>query len=150
LAPYVAQIVGVDLSQNMVNEYNARAEREGVAMRAHTGNLASKDDEAPVAFAGPEFFDFDVVAVGLGFHHFSDPVLAACRLSTRLKRGGKLVIIDNVSEDNGFTRESAEQMFRDAGVAKDFDFSVIDRELQIGRGPAAWKQRVFVARGSKD
>jgi hypothetical protein len=69
--------------------------------------------------------------------------------AARLKRGGKFLIIDNVSEDNGFSRESAEKLFSDAGVAGDFEFSVIDRELHIGRGPAAWKQKVFIARGSK-
>lgn len=133
----------------MVAQYNARAEHDASPMHAHTGNLTSSDD-APAEFAGPDFFDFDLVAVGLGFHHFSDPTMAARRLAARLKPGGKLLIIDNVSDTNGFSRESAENMFRDAGVAGDFDFSVVDRELRIGRGPEAWKQRVFIARGSKD
>ncbi|KAF2106352.1 S-adenosyl-L-methionine-dependent methyltransferase [Lophiotrema nucula] len=148
LGPYVSQIVGIDLSENMVAEYNKNSNSAQYARQAYAGNLAGAED-SPAAFATPEFFDFDLVAIGLGFHHFSDPTLAATRLAARLKIGGKFLIIDNVSDDNGFSRESAEKLFRDAGVAGDFDFSVIDRDLQIGRGPAAWKQKVFIARGSK-
>jgi SAM-dependent methyltransferase len=148
LAPYVSHIVGIDLSENMVAEYNNNANSKELAQQAYTGNLAG-GEASPAAFAAPEFFDFDLVAIGLGFHHFSDPSLAATRIAARLKQGGKFMIIDNVSDDNGFFRESAEKLFHDAGVAGDFEFSVIDRELQIGRGPSAWKQRVFIARGSK-
>lgn len=132
----------------MVAEYNNNANTKGLARQAYTGNLAAAE-ASPVAFATPEFFDFDLVAIGLGFHHFSDPSLAATRLAARLKVGGKFLITDNVSEDNGFSRESAEKLFHDAGVGGDFEFSVIDKELQIGRGPSAWKQKVFIARGSK-
>jgi SAM-dependent methyltransferase len=132
----------------MVGEYNNRAERDGLAMRAYAGNLASGDEE-PATFASSHFFAFDIVAIGLGFHHFSTPTLAAKRLAARLSPGGKFLVIDNVSDDNGFSRESAETLFREAGVATNFEFSVIDKELKIGRGPAAWQQKVFIARGSK-
>ncbi|KAF2867074.1 S-adenosyl-L-methionine-dependent methyltransferase [Massariosphaeria phaeospora] len=148
LAPYVTETVGIDISPNMVEEYNKRAETDKIPMRAHAGNLVS-DEEEPVVFSSPDFFAFDLVTIGLGFHHFSDPTLAAQRMAARLRCGGKLLIIDNVSDDNGFSHESAEKLFRDAGVATDFEFSVIDRELRIGRGPAAWKQKVFIARGTK-
>jgi Methylase involved in ubiquinone/menaquinone biosynthesis len=63
-------------------------------MRAYQGNLCVPDDPNPAAFSGPEFFNFDIVAVGLGFHHFDDPALAARRLAERLKDGGVLTILD--------------------------------------------------------
>ncbi|KZV99539.1 S-adenosyl-L-methionine-dependent methyltransferase [Exidia glandulosa HHB12029] len=148
LAPFVGSIVGIDISENMLSEYAKRAEQEDVEMRGYHGNLTG-DDEAPATFASDLFFNFDIVAVGLGFHHFHNPTLAAQRLATRLKTGGKLLIIDNVSEDNGFSHESAEKLFKDAGVAQDFVFSVVDQELQIGRGPTPMMQRVFIAWGSK-
>ena len=132
----------------MVDEYNKRAESDGLSMCAYTGNLASEDGE-PATFISSSFFAFDLVAIGLGFHHFSNPILAAKRLAARLSPGGKFLIIDNVSDNNGFSRESAEALFLEAGVAKDFEFSVIDKPLNIGRGPAAWEQKVFIARGSK-
>lgn len=68
-------------------------------MHAHQGNLCVPDDPSPAAFAGPEFFNFDVAAVGLGFHHFDHPALAARRLAERLKTGGVLVILDFLPHD---------------------------------------------------
>lgn len=65
-------------------------------MYAHQGNICTADDDdaTAAAFASPEFSGFDVAAVGLGFHHFDDPALAARKLAARLKVGGVLVIID--------------------------------------------------------
>ena len=63
-------------------------------MRAYQGNLCDPEDPAPAALASPSFFDFDIAAVGLGFHHFDDPTLAARRLVERLKPGGVLLVLD--------------------------------------------------------
>jgi SAM-dependent methyltransferase len=68
-------------------------------MHAYQGNLCVPEDPNPAAFAAPEFFSFDVAAVGLGFHHFDDPALAARRLAERLKTGGVLVILDFFAHD---------------------------------------------------
>lgn len=68
-------------------------------MHAYQGNLCVPDDPSPAAFASPEFSSFDVAAVGLGFHHFDDPSLAARRLAERLKTGGVLVILDFFSHE---------------------------------------------------
>lgn len=37
-------------------------------MFAYQGNLCGPEDESPPAFSGPEFYNFDIAAVGLGFH----------------------------------------------------------------------------------
>ncbi|RYP06727.1 hypothetical protein DL764_002979 [Monosporascus ibericus] len=95
LAPYVTRCVGIDLSENMVAEYNASARNQGLApdeMHAVVGDLA--DADRPDVLPGPEFRDFDLVAVGGGFHHFADPELAAVRLVERLRPGGVLLIWD--------------------------------------------------------
>lgn len=63
-------------------------------MRAYQGNLCDSQDEDPETFKSADFFGFDLAVVGLGFHHFDDPNLAARRLAARLKPGGVLVILD--------------------------------------------------------
>ncbi|ROW10577.1 hypothetical protein VMCG_01731 [Cytospora schulzeri] len=97
LAPYITQSVGIDLSEKMVAAYNVRARNQGLTegeMAAFHGNLCVPGDEDPAAFRDPKFFDFDLAVVGLGFHHFDDPELAAKRLVARLRPGGVLMIID--------------------------------------------------------
>ncbi len=81
----------------MVNEYNTSARNQGIPeseMYATQGNLLDANNPNPAGLVGKEFFDFDIAAVGLGFHHFDDPALAAKRLSERLKKGGVLMIVD--------------------------------------------------------
>ncbi|KUI72695.1 hypothetical protein VM1G_08107 [Cytospora mali] len=97
LAPYITQSIGIDLSEKMVAAYNVRAQNQGLTedeMAAFHGNLCVPGDESPGAFRDPKFFDFDLAVVGLGFHHFDDPELAAKRLVARLRPGGVLMIID--------------------------------------------------------
>lgn len=63
-------------------------------MVAFQGNLCVPEDEDPEAFRDLRFSGFDLAVVGLGFHHFDDPDLAAKRLAARLRPGGVLMIID--------------------------------------------------------
>ncbi|KAJ4386186.1 hypothetical protein N0V93_009079 [Gnomoniopsis smithogilvyi] len=96
-APYTTQCIGIDLSEKMVQIYNARALNQGLAeqeMMGYQGDLCVPTDEDPAAFRNPKFFEFEMACVGLGFHHFDDPSLAAKRLVSRLKSGGVLMILD--------------------------------------------------------
>lgn len=64
-------------------------------MFAYHGNICIPTNEDPEAFRdATKFSNFDIACVGLGFHHFDDPGLAAKRLVQRLKLGGVLMIID--------------------------------------------------------
>ncbi|RFU28547.1 hypothetical protein B7463_g7795, partial [Scytalidium lignicola] len=79
LIPYVSRCVGLDISESMADEYNSSARDQGIGedeMCAHVGSLLDPKS-VPESLAGPEFYGFDVVAVGNGFHHFPDPALAA-------------------------------------------------------------------------
>jgi SAM-dependent methyltransferase len=81
----------------MTAEYNTLASNQGLSpseMHASVGNLLDPADPLPAAFHSEEWFGFDLAAVGFGFHHFEDLVLAASRLAERLKTGGVLLIID--------------------------------------------------------
>jgi len=88
----------------MVNEYNTSARNQGIPeneMFATLGNLLDASSPLPESLSGPEFFNFDIAAVGLGFQHFYDPALAAKRLSERLKKGGVLMIVDFLPHGDG-------------------------------------------------
>ncbi|KAK4133445.1 hypothetical protein BT67DRAFT_442894 [Trichocladium antarcticum] len=123
----------------MVAAYNARAANQGLTpaeMYAHQGNICTRDDgdATAAAFASPEFSGFDVAAVGLGFHHFDDPALAARKLAARLKVGGVLVIIDflphgkpdpahaaaSTVTHHGFSEAQMRRIYDQAGVGNDF------------------------------
>ena len=84
----------------MVNEYNTGASNQGISefkMHAVVGNLLDASNPHQVTFSAPEFYDFDIAAVGAGWHHFPDPSYAAKQLAGRLKKGGVLLILDFIS-----------------------------------------------------
>ncbi|KAB5547018.1 S-adenosyl-L-methionine-dependent methyltransferase [Coniochaeta sp. 2T2.1] len=158
LAPYTTQCVGIDLSEGMVSAYNTRAENQGLAkeeMYAYQGDLCKADDEKPEQFEGEEFYGFDVAAVGLGFHHFDNPSLAASRLVSRLKPGGVLMIVEFYShgdvndlhdhpakhtvKHHGFSQEEMRGIFEQAGAGE--KFAVAD----IGRGGGDEEEVVYCA-----
>lgn len=81
----------------MVEVYNTSARNQGIPeseMHAVVGNLIDPKSPPPAHLSGPEYRNFDIAVVGLGFHHFEDPALAAKRLAERLKPGGVLMILD--------------------------------------------------------
>ncbi|KAK3311488.1 S-adenosyl-L-methionine-dependent methyltransferase [Chaetomium strumarium] len=167
LAPYTTQCVGIDLSENMATAYNTRAENQGLThseMRAYQGNLCDPEDPTPEAFAAPEFSNFDVAAVGLGFHHFDDPALAARRLCQRLKTGGVLVILDFFAHDkpdpshpasntithHGFSEEQVRRIFEEAGVGKDFAMGEVGAVFHFSKEDGSEvRRKIFIARGTK-
>ena len=57
---------------------------------AVVGNFLSE----PATPAVEEYRDYDVAAVGLGFHHFHDSALVLGRLAERVRAGGLVVILD--------------------------------------------------------
>jgi SAM-dependent methyltransferase len=81
----------------MVNEYNTGAHNQGIPeseMHAVVGNFIDSSTTPGPEFNAPEYFNFDIAAVGMGWHHFTEPAYAAKRLSERLKVGGVLLIVD--------------------------------------------------------
>ncbi|TGO88558.1 hypothetical protein BPOR_0155g00120 [Botrytis porri] len=100
LLPTITRAIGIDLSSSMVSQYNARASNQGLSpseMFAHQGNLLSSEP-AP-ELESEELYQFDIAFVGLGFHHFSNPSLAARKIGKRLKKGGILAVVDFESHD---------------------------------------------------
>ncbi|KAJ5086913.1 hypothetical protein NUU61_008220 [Penicillium alfredii] len=98
LAPFLTNVVGIDVASNMVDEYNRNAQAAGLGEKV-TGHVADLLAESvPAEFSGPEFNDFDVVTVSMALHHFEHPDQALKRLAARLKQGGVCYIIDLVAQ----------------------------------------------------
>ncbi|KAJ6442230.1 2-heptaprenyl-1,4-naphthoquinone methyltransferase [Purpureocillium lavendulum] len=178
LGDHMSQCVGIDVSQSMVELYNAKARSQGFTPEqraAHVGNLLDPADPSPAPFSDEAAFaGFDVAGVGAGFHHFDDPHLAAARLAERLRRpdgnagersGGVLFILDFLAHDadpdhgdtkgvrhHGFSEAQMRDVFARAGVGKGFAFRVMDEDVvfENARGEGRhMTRRVFFARGER-
>jgi SAM-dependent methyltransferase len=130
-------------------------------MHGYQGNLL--DPAAPSeSIQGDHFHNFDVAAVGLGFHHFPDPELAAVRLVDRLRPGGVLFLVEFVSHapdawtnptvmHHGFTEERMRDIFEKAGAGKGFAVEEMGKGIVFNSGGhgKALARRVMIARGEK-
>ena len=165
----------------MVNEYNTACRNQGISgteMFATVGDLIDVSDLNPAALSRPEFFNFDIAVVGLGFHHFGDPNLAATKLAERLRKGGVLMIVDFLPHEHhghrhhheqentppegkyevmntvthmGFSEDEVKKIFEVAGVGTGFEYVKIGKGIVFGgKGAGGSIERsVFMARGSK-
>ena len=159
LTDHATEYIGMDLSDGMVDAYNTRFTKDASPSQKFTAHAVVSnlfEESTPQHLSGPEYFNFDLAAVGAGFHHFEDVQLATNRLAERLKPGGVLMIIDFLAwepegtEDqyhithNGFTEERAKEMFEKAGLV-DVGVVVDDKEWVIKE----WKRTGFMAKGRK-
>ncbi|KAK0569165.1 hypothetical protein OC861_001201 [Tilletia horrida] len=102
LAPQCKHVVGVDLSQPMLDQFQAKLNQQDSEPSASPlSSLASKIELVQADLLGSgegkeklEGRKFDVVLCTMSFHHFSDPMHATKVLSGYLKPGGKLAIVD--------------------------------------------------------
>ena len=163
LSSFVTKVVGLDLSDNMVVEYNKHAQTAGEPpekMFARQGNLLGT--EIPEHLRGPEYFDFDLVTVGLALHHFEDPAFAVKRLAERLRKGGVCLVIDFVEHSldigphghgtvttGGFGCETMRKMFDDAGVGGGFEYVVAGKPLAFTLEGKTHERSFFLARGER-
>lgn len=168
LAPYATEFRGIDVSENMIKEYNNRARARGFSeaqMSATCGDLLAPDGPSE-SIGGPEFYDFDLAVVDLAFHHFQDPALAAKRLVERLKPGkGVLLIVDLVSHGpgthhhghhaskgvahHGFAKQAIEQMLKEAGCV-DLEYTVVEKPFVLGKDDPSMERQVFMIRGRRE
>lgn len=97
-APYVAEIIGIDLTPRMLAEAEKLAARQGI-----TNVRFVEADIHELPFDDETFDDgqFDLVACRRGAHHFSDIQEALAEMVRMLKPGGLLLIDDrSVPEDD--------------------------------------------------
>lgn len=173
LQGHATEIIGIDLSENMVKAYNqtfVESDQHDVtvsrAPKAFVGDLL--DAKGPSeSISSSEFFNFDLVVVGYGFHHFEDLDMAASRLASRLKPGGVLLIVDflphakfeagnpakNTVAHHGFGEEDVKVIFGRAGLV-DVEIREMEGFIELKRRDAGddvpgEKRRVFLGRGTK-
>ncbi|KAG8630393.1 hypothetical protein KVT40_002012 [Elsinoe batatas] len=93
LKDHITSALGIDISDGMVEIYNTRMSEADVSnAHAVVGNLLS--EQGLTGDIDEQARNFDIAFVGFGFHHFEDPELTIKRLSSRLKPGGILAILD--------------------------------------------------------
>lgn len=96
MAPFLTQVIGIDVAENMVAEYNSNAASAGVSQRVvgHQADLLSE----PTLKDSPEWTNLDMLVISMALHHFEFPDQALQKLGARLKKGGVLFIIDLVPQ----------------------------------------------------
>ncbi len=88
-APHVAEVVGLDLTQAMLDAGARLAQERGVEnLRLQQGNA----QDIPFGAAS-----FDLVMARQCPHHFTDPGKAVREAARVLEPGGKLLILDSIS-----------------------------------------------------
>lgn len=163
LAGRATEYIGLDISPNMVTEYNERfsPDTQGEKLNAHAYNANLLDPAGPPESVNdPKFFKFDLVAVGFGFHHFENLPMVTQRLVERIAPGGVLMILDFFSHDkdeivsdeavntiahNGFTEAQIKGLFEDAGLVDCRVLAFPEEVLMMGKA----KRWPFMARGRK-
>lgn len=93
LSPYTDVCVGMDISKNMVAQFNRRVQEAGIessAMYAVQGDVL----DPTYAPSDPGLDNFDAVVTSMALHHFPQPGATVAALVKRLRPGGTLAIID--------------------------------------------------------
>ncbi|KAI0062076.1 S-adenosyl-L-methionine-dependent methyltransferase, partial [Artomyces pyxidatus] len=162
LAPYAKMLLGVDISQGMVDEYNRRVANQGIApeeMRAVRAELTGAEGEL-------NGLRFDVVVCSMAYHHFASYKDMTRVLAYFLKPGGSILVVDIMKDDAGtevipqqfhhvvpHTAGISESEMRDAfeGAAlEDFVFEKAGMAKRPDRvGQLGTSFNFFIAKGTK-
>ena len=89
LVPYAHKIIGVDISQAMVDIYNQKAMNNDVSEKMHASVADILASEIP-----EEFQNVDVVVCSMAYHHIQDINHTSKTLASLLKKGGHLLVVD--------------------------------------------------------
>ncbi|KAK4232792.1 methyltransferase domain-containing protein [Achaetomium macrosporum] len=168
LAPFASVLRGIDVSDGMVEQYNATARHLGLSPEQMRGIRGSLLEEGDVAADDPEFTGFHIAVTSMALHHIADPATMIKKLAERLAPGGSLVIVDFVTPESpppdqphhhhhhhpaahtitrhGFSEKEMSDMFADAGLS-DFSFRLHPETSKVPWGETWVTQRVFFARG---
>ncbi|KAM0277526.1 hypothetical protein ACHAQH_005725 [Verticillium albo-atrum] len=171
----VTVIRGMDISSSMVAAFAAPAAEQGfVESKALAVRADLSAAEKTAVLAGPEWHEFDVAVVAMALHHLEDPGNMILELVGRLRRGGRLIVLewlrhkDEATEfretsrhvataylvnDHVFTEASLRQWFDSAGCREAF-VAVVDKEMghipeQVVKVPGGVERQLILASGVK-
>jgi ubiquinone/menaquinone biosynthesis C-methylase UbiE len=145
-----AQVIGVDLSEGMLQQVSAR-----FAGRSFQARQSSEED-LPL---GPG--EVDAVVANMFLHHAEDPPRTIAQLARALKPGGRLVITDADAHKHewlrveqhdrwmGFDRQDIARWFSEAGLD---DVTVVDTQEICSPTSNCGTQAeitIFLARGTR-
>ncbi|KAF7441219.1 hypothetical protein PC9H_001568 [Pleurotus ostreatus] len=161
MAPYAKQIVGVDISQGLVDEFNLRVKNQGLTpdeLKAVCVQLKGEEGEL-------DNLKFDVIVCGMAYHHISDVAKTTQTLAFFLKPGGVLMVNDGLKMDvippmlmemqkkanfkdvvphtHGFEESEIRKIFEDAGLVK-FQLDIMSKAKHH-----TFPGKVFIAKGVK-
>jgi ubiquinone/menaquinone biosynthesis C-methylase UbiE len=104
LAHRVASVTAVDITPEMIDEGRKRAKKDGINnLRFELGSAEA------LPFADESF---DVVMSRYAIHHFADPRTVLREMSRVCKRGGLVVNVDMVSDENRTVRKYQNEVER--------------------------------------
>ncbi|MCU0672857.1 MAG: class I SAM-dependent methyltransferase [Myxococcota bacterium] len=104
LAPHVARVIAVDVSEAMLTQLATKPELQGKV------EIVCRDlVQAP--FDATRDRSVDVVVSAMAMHHVADTRTLLARLHASLRRGGRLAIADLDAEDGSFHPPGVEGVF---------------------------------------
>ncbi|KAK3116521.1 hypothetical protein LTR53_003009 [Teratosphaeriaceae sp. CCFEE 6253] len=162
LGPYVTTIRGVDISEKMVELYNEAARSSGLEperANAVVGDLLA--ETIPEQLSGPDYEQFDVAVIGLGFHHFEDPALAIKHFlpfkseaqqepkdGEHPPHGAGAPDMTHTIKHNGFTRSRMEKLYEQGGL-EDFGWYVDPKPVLMEMKTGTKERTLFIAKGRR-
>ncbi|KAJ6546828.1 S-adenosyl-L-methionine-dependent methyltransferase [Mycena capillaripes] len=154
LAPHCKTLIGVDISQGMVDEFNKGVQNHGIStehMSAVRAELKGEDTEL-------DGIKFDVVMCSLAYHHIDDIATVTRLLTFFLKPGGTLLVVDYPTMDaaavpeevlpaiahkGGISETAIKDVYDAAGLGK------FQRVLFKGPKSPMHPEDIFLAKGVK-
>jgi len=116
-APHVAEVVALDMTEEMLAEAARLAAKRGLANVAFKRGFA---EELPFPDDA-----FDVVTSRFCAHHYADPVRATAEVARVLRAGGRYLLVDCVALENPVqdTYLQALEVLRDPSHVRDYSTS---------------------------
>lgn len=168
----MTQIIGIDVSDNMIAEFNANASSLGLADKVVGYKADLLADDAPAQNIESACTNLDLVTVSMALHHFEHPNRALKRLANRLKKDGACYIIDLVAHSDahgqgheqhqreiaeaahtikthGFSHEDMQRLFEGAGLTAGFQYEVLPEPLTFSTEERSFSKTVFIARAQR-